>query len=108
MVVFKMRDSVPSASYSSVCNVLRQWNILLIPSYRVYRLYDIYTVPIITAGHRTNVRLFTGNVRPHVTWPDKNVRAPGRWRKRCSGDRGGERELELDEESKVTGYENNV
>ena len=37
-----MRDSVPSASYSSVCNVLRQWNILLIPTYRVYRLYDIY------------------------------------------------------------------
>ena len=32
-----MRDSVPSASYSSVCNVLRQWNIPL----RVYRLYDI-------------------------------------------------------------------
>ena len=37
-----MRDSVPSASYSSVCNVLRQWNILLIPTYRVYRLYDIF------------------------------------------------------------------
>ena len=35
-----MRDSVPSARYSSVCNVLRQWNILLIPTYRVYRLYD--------------------------------------------------------------------
>ena len=34
-----MRDSVPSASYSSVCNVLRQWNIRLIPTYRVYRLY---------------------------------------------------------------------
>ena len=34
-----MRDSVPSASYSSVCNVLRQWNIPLIPTYRVYRLY---------------------------------------------------------------------
>ena len=34
-------DSVPSASYSSVCNVLRQWNIPLIPTYRVYRLYDI-------------------------------------------------------------------
>ena len=32
MVVFKMRDSVPSASYSSVCNVLRQWNIPLIPT----------------------------------------------------------------------------
>ena len=39
-----MRDSVPSASYSSVCNVLRQWNILLIPTYRVYRLYDIYII----------------------------------------------------------------
>ena len=35
-----MRDSVPSASYSSVCNVLRQWNISLIPTYRVYQLYD--------------------------------------------------------------------
>ena len=37
-----MRDSVPSASYSSVCNVLRQWNIPLIPTYRVYRLYDMF------------------------------------------------------------------
>ena len=37
-----MRDSVPSASYSSVCNVLHQWNIPLIPTYRVYRLYNIY------------------------------------------------------------------
>ena len=27
VVVFKMRDSVPSARYSSVCNVLRQWRI---------------------------------------------------------------------------------
>ena len=40
MVVFKKRDSVPSARYSSVCNVLRQWRIWLIPTYRVYRLYD--------------------------------------------------------------------
>ena len=32
-----MRDIVPSASYSSVCNVLRQWNIPLIPTYRVGR-----------------------------------------------------------------------
>ena len=42
MVVFIMRDSVPSGSYSSVCNVLRQWNIPLIPTYRVHALYDIY------------------------------------------------------------------
>ena len=41
-VVFKMRESVPSARYSSICNVLRQWKTSLIPIYRVYRLYDIY------------------------------------------------------------------
>ena len=40
MVVFKMRDSLPSARYSPVCNVLRQWKSSLIPTYRVYRLYD--------------------------------------------------------------------
>ena len=40
MVVFKMRDSVPSPRYSPVCNVLRQWKTSLIPTYRVYRLYD--------------------------------------------------------------------
>ena len=33
MVVFKMLDSVSSARYSSVCNVLRQWSISLIPTY---------------------------------------------------------------------------
>ena len=42
MVVFKMRDSVPSARYSSICNVLHQWSISLIPTYTVYLLYDIY------------------------------------------------------------------
>ena len=42
MVVLKMRDSVPSARYSSICNVLRLWKISLIPTYRVYQLYDIY------------------------------------------------------------------
>ena len=35
-----MRDSVPSVRYSPVCNVLRQWKTLLIPTYRVYGLYD--------------------------------------------------------------------
>ena len=37
-----MRDSVRSARYSSVCNVLCQWRIWLIPTYRVGRLYDIF------------------------------------------------------------------
>ena len=36
-----MRDSVLSMRYSSVCNVLCLWSISLIPTYRVYRLYDI-------------------------------------------------------------------
>ena len=35
-----MCDSVPSARYSPVCNVLRQWKTSLIPTYRVYQLYD--------------------------------------------------------------------
>ena len=33
MVIFKMRDSVPSARYSSICNVLRLWRISLIPTF---------------------------------------------------------------------------
>ena len=37
-----MRDSVPTARYSPVCNVLHQWKTSLIPTYRVYRLYDIF------------------------------------------------------------------
>ena len=43
MVLFKMRDSVPSARYSSVCNVLLQWSISLIPTYRV-RVYGHYLI----------------------------------------------------------------
>ena len=31
MVVFKLRDSVPSARYSPICNVLRQWKTSLTP-----------------------------------------------------------------------------
>ena len=63
-----MRDSVPSARYSSVCNVLRQWNILLIPTYRVYRLYDIYN--FIFKG---NVSMIIINIFVYTaqcpTWP---------------------------------------
>ena len=36
----KMRYSVPSTRYSSVCNVLRQWNISLIPTYYVIESTD--------------------------------------------------------------------
>ena len=44
-----MRDSVPSPRYSAVCNVLRQWNTSLIPTYTVYRLYDKFTLDITVA-----------------------------------------------------------
>ena len=37
-----MRDSVPRARYSSICNVLRLRDISIISTYRVYRLYDNY------------------------------------------------------------------
>ena len=33
MLVFKMRESVPTARYSPVCNVLRQWKTSLILTY---------------------------------------------------------------------------
>ena len=67
-----MRDSVPSANYSSVCNVLHLWNISLIPTYRVYRLYDKeYNVSLLFAYRtRRNFRgglifvLFAGEVDP--------------------------------------------
>ena len=55
MVVFKMRDSVPSARYPPICNVLRQWKTSLIPIYRIYRLYDndyIIGINIIHVYHR--------------------------------------------------------
>ena len=48
MVVFKTHDSVPSPRYSPVCNVLRRWKTLFIPTYRVYRLYDVYLTVSIT------------------------------------------------------------
>ena len=57
MVVFKMRDSVPSPRYSPVCNVLRQWKTPLIPTYRVYRLYEVL---ILYAHRRTNSSVNTG------------------------------------------------
>ena len=40
----KLRDSVPSPRYSPVCNVLRQWKTSLIPTYRVYRLYEKHLI----------------------------------------------------------------
>ena len=42
-----MRESVPVARYSPVCNVLRQWKTSLILTYRVYRLYDSFEEEII-------------------------------------------------------------
>ena len=54
MVVFKMRESVPTARYSPVCNVLRQWKTSLILTYRVYRLYDDTIIIIVTQNRYNN------------------------------------------------------
>ena len=64
MVVFKMRDSVPSARYPPVCNVLRLWRNSLIPTHRVYRLYDIF----IGLSARTHAR-------SEILWSIKDRRA---------------------------------
>ena len=56
-MVFKMRDSLPSARYSPICNVLRQWKTSLIPIYRVYRFYDILGRDNVVGGtgqHKTD------------------------------------------------------
>ena len=45
-----MRESLPIARYSPVCNVLRQWKTSLILTYRVYRLYDKWSAPNINPG----------------------------------------------------------
>ena len=53
MVVFNMRDSVPSARYCPICYVLRLWGIWLIPTYRVYRLYETDSLANLgRGGHR--------------------------------------------------------
>ena len=43
-----MRACIPNPRYSPVCNVLRQWKTSLIPTYRVYQLYDIELTFILT------------------------------------------------------------
>ena len=67
-----MCDSVPSTRYSSVCNVLRQRNIPLIPTYRVYRLYDMkLTVSMGTYNYA--VLIFMGCFKMHVKITECNA-----------------------------------
>ena len=61
-----MCDSVPSARYSSVSNVLHLWDISLIPTYRVYRLYDIYLY-IWRILHSSTVSVGLTQARPNYT-----------------------------------------
>ena len=65
MVVFKMRDSGPiNARYSPICNVLRQWRTSLIPTYRVYRLYDSFLPsPLCNINIYYNCLLFSDAVK---------------------------------------------
>ena len=52
-----MRDSVPSARCSSVCNVLLLWRISLIPTYRVYRLYDKNVLKCLNLHNKLTAKL---------------------------------------------------
>ena len=49
-----MRDSAPSPRYSAICNALHQWKTSLIPTCRVYRLYDIVMEMIALRVHKQN------------------------------------------------------
>ena len=72
-----MRDSVPSARYSSVCNVLRQLRIWLIPTYRVYRLYNIVGVSIFFTGqpHKHPSHLeYAPSISPYSVERKANIR----------------------------------
>ena len=56
-VVFKVRNSIPSVRYSSFFNVVRLWRISLIPTCRVYGLYDdmhVYTPYVHNTYAHTN------------------------------------------------------
>ena len=63
-----MRESVPTARYSPVCNVLRQWKTSLILTYRVYRLYDN------TALYNNNTALYNNNTAESVDSISKDER----------------------------------
>ena len=66
MAVFKMGESVPTARYSPVCNVLRQWKTSLILIYRVYRLYDIYI-------YKDRKNIFKMNKEVRILLPKKDL-----------------------------------
>ena len=66
MVLFKMRDSLPSARYSPVCNVLRQWKTSLILTYRGYRLYDYVESSPSINNYYSNFRVYR-HVKSNIT-----------------------------------------
>ena len=81
-----MCDIVPSARYSSVCNVLHQWRIWLTPTYRVYRMIELLFQDIRLAVNVLKLRLLL-HLRPnyihsasndiHTDGPRATARARG-------------------------------
>ena len=73
-ILFKMCDSVLIARYSSVCNVLRLWNISLIPTYRVYRLYDMmYIMCLIHTTYGNYIVPWQLIMRTHPVLPTRRT-----------------------------------
>ena len=69
-----MHDSVPSPRYSAICNVLRQWKTSLIPTYRVYRLYDIITELTVTTIKHQDIKQRTGKQSNSILWHQVRTR----------------------------------
>ena len=67
-----MCDSVPSARYSNICSVLHQWNISLIPTYRVY-----HTVESLYSGHPWDRKVSLIESCPYSR--GQNVHNPNVW-----------------------------
>ena len=72
MMVFRILESVPSARYSSISNVLRQLSTSVFPTYRVYQFYYIYMYiqkvqcnMIICIASRSAITVFNTNI--HIT-----------------------------------------
>ena len=59
MVVFKMSDSVPSARYPPICNVLRQWKTSLIPIYSLDSIVEKKIHQIIGSFKQSYSIIFT-------------------------------------------------
>ena len=63
MVKVRSLERVPFVSYFHFCNVLYIWSVWVIPTYRVYRHYDIFRHVIIRCLCKEFILLYAGDVQ---------------------------------------------